>query len=57
MASMAFVHIPAPPELDHAEMIFVMRQAGVVVSPFMNYWTLVELRRYYDVHMPIVYPT
>ncbi len=51
----SFVHIPTPPVLDHAEMIFVMQQAGVTVSPFMNYWTLDELSGYYHRHMPIVY--
>ena len=39
--------------MDHAELIFNLSQAGQPVSPFMNYWTLEELRRYYDVHMSI----
>ena len=34
----------------HAELIAALEGQGMPVSPFMNYWTLDELVRYYEKH-------
>lgn len=36
--------------VNHAQLIAQLTLRGVAVSPYMHYWTLEELTRYYTAH-------
>lgn len=38
--------------MSHAQLIATMEERGIPVSPFMHYWDLSELVRYFTKHVP-----
>lgn len=42
--------------MSHAQLIATMEEQDILVSPFMHYWDLCELVRYFTKHMAGVTP-